>query len=220
MKKILNLLVCMGLVVACSTNQPQGENDLDNPGAAIAYGYDIISPDRINVNPSCVFDHKESIPHIRLSLEGYRDADNMKFYTDETTLTLKEKMNEQYVAASGQSLENFNNDVIYASLTELSIVANTELWGIPSGEELSSCFKCSVYPAYHNKFPSGDLDKSTIGIEEFDIEEYINLEYMCNKYIALVAKPHLDNSELKEGIEFIVKVTFCNGNSFSGTSMY
>lgn len=219
--KTVLLLVLMALMVACSTNQPIGENASGNSGDdANVYGYEIICPDEINVDPLCFFGHNESIPHIRLSLEGYRGPENMSFYTDKTIQTLKKNMEEQYVAASGQPLNDFTNGVIYASLTEFSITANTELWGLPSGEELSSCFNFCIHTSYHNKFPSGDLDESTIGVDKFNIEEYINHGYMCNKYIDLVANPNLDNSELKEGMEFTIKVTFCNGNSFSGTSRY
>lgn len=223
MKKILYLLMSLGLIAACTTNQPTDENNKENSdGAAIFYGYCMTSPDRIYVDPLCVFKEDESVlcPHIILDFVGCRNEDNMSFYTDESTLALIKKMNEQYVAASGQPLYDFGNEVIYASLTEFSITADTELWGVPSGEELSSCFDFNVYPAYHNIFPGGDLDESTIGVEEFDIAEYISLGYMCNSSIILKAKSHLDNSELKEGIVFTIKATFNNGNSFSGTSRY
>lgn len=222
MKKIIYLLMCVGLLAACSTNQPANENEKETPGGANFYGYCMVSPDRIDVSPRCEFDGMGNTPHpfIYLDLIGYRGPENMDFYTGETTMALIDKMNEQYKAASGKPLYDFGKEVIYASLTEFSITADTELWGVKSGEELSSYFDFIISSAYHNKFPSGDLDESTIGVVIFDIAEYISLGYMCESSMNLVAKSHLDSSELKEGIEFTIKVSFNNGLSSSGTSRY
>lgn len=214
MKKIYNYLLIIATLVLCGC-----DNDNNNDYKAVDERFSIESLQNglyLNhkIQPSAVLPPAVSSDDYSVSVGlSVMHTYNLDEWRDKIS-SIRKKMNEV--------IKTNGNNYIYASLKNISVVANQPIEGRKAGEEIADLFEVK-HISYVFTYPEGDLIYEEGQRTHYSIDEWYNGGYMLPKSWGLIPKFEIPSGLM---LKIIVTVTTEEGdvvvnsdNSFSTDSL-
>jgi hypothetical protein len=219
MKKLI-ILLAMGALMACSSDEIETENgkgpEINEdffPDKCCSLTY---TEEGLYLYVRAVKTGGDLAAHYYLDFSGTYDFGTQKWY--DNIEPLRKKLDEQ-IEETGVILREVGGiPMLYDEVVGLSITSPTEVAGRQKGEELVDLFDVVRQP-YSFSHPEGVLVEDSGEYKRIDLQEWMTCGYMCPSSLHLYPKEKISSEHFGGYVELIITVTLESGGVFTETSV-